>query len=61
MNSEHDTFAAIIDSLRTAEANTTLLAGLQADRRDVWLTVAGNIKRVREAILDVAMKGQVPQ
>lgn len=61
MNSEHDTFAAIIDSLRQAEAHTNLLASLQADRRDVWLTVAGNIKRVREAILDVAMKGQRQQ
>lgn len=61
MNTEHDVFARMIDSLAQAESAATQLSSLQADRRDVWITVAGLVKRVKEKILDVAMQGQRPQ
>ena len=61
MSAEHDIFARMIDALAHAESCATQLSGLQADRRDTWLTVGGLVKQVKERILDVAMKGQRPQ
>ena len=61
MTTEHDIFARMIDALASAESAANQLSALQADRRDIWLTVGGLIRKVREKILDVAMKGQRPQ
>jgi len=61
VSQEHDIFARMIDALASAESAANQLSALQADRRDIWLTVGGLIRKVREKILDVAMKGQRPQ
>jgi hypothetical protein len=61
MSQEHDIFSRLIDALASAESAANQLSALQADRRDIWLTVGGLIRKVREKILDVAMKGQRPQ